>query len=205
MSQLLKIVTCDWSSTSSSTSSGSSSSYVACSITSRRIIMKHLIILCSIVLRLCQVVLRLHVIVWLLYNIILLLHNFVCRFGLIELWRYLPSHHFVLYPIFIWCPFLHQLHSSAIFIVVAHWLAKGAIESIWNCHDLVSWIFHTIILPLVMDSEFLLPCTARTLDIHSCGVLSSCTWHTKWLLVCPCSYSSLSEMLDSSSPPSILR
>jgi hypothetical protein len=56
--------------------------------------------------------------------------------------------------------------------------------------DSVSWIFRTIILPLVMDSTFLLPCTARMLDIHSCGVLLSCTWYTKWLLVCPCSCSS---------------
>jgi hypothetical protein len=55
--------------------------------------------------------------------------------------------------------------------------------------DLVSFIFHTIILLLVMDLAFLLPYIAQTLDIHSCGVLPSSTWYTKWLLVFPCSYS----------------
>jgi hypothetical protein len=37
--------------------------------------------------------------------------------------------------------------------------------------DPVSYRFRTIILPLVMDLAFLLPYTARTLDIRSCGVL----------------------------------
>jgi hypothetical protein len=41
---------------------------------------------------------------------------------------------------------------------------------------LVSYIFCTIILPLVMDSAFLLPYTAQMLDIRSCGVLPSCMW-----------------------------
>ena len=43
------------------------------------------------------------------------------------------------------------------------------------------------------------------LGIHSCGVLSSCMWCTKQLLVCPCSYSGSAEMLSSSNPPSVLQ
>jgi hypothetical protein len=71
--------------------------------------------------------------------------------------------------------------------------------------DLVFCRFHTIVLPVVMDLAYLLPYTARTLGIRSCGVLTSCIWYTKWLLVCPCSYSGSAEMLDSLNPPSIPR
>jgi hypothetical protein len=71
--------------------------------------------------------------------------------------------------------------------------------------DLVSCIFFTIILLLVTDLEFLLPYTARMSYIRSCGVLLSCMWYTKWLLVCPYSYSSLTKKLNSSDPPSVLK
>jgi hypothetical protein len=69
--------------------------------------------------------------------------------------------------------------------------------------DLVSCIFHTIILPVVVDLEYLLPYTTRMLGIRSCGVLLSCMWCTKRVLVFPYSYSGSFEMLDSSNPPSI--
>jgi hypothetical protein len=69
--------------------------------------------------------------------------------------------------------------------------------------DLVSCRFCTIVLLVVMDLAYLLPYTTRTLGIHSCGVLPSCMWCTKWLLVFPCSYSGSAEMLDSSIPQSL--
>jgi hypothetical protein len=70
--------------------------------------------------------------------------------------------------------------------------------------DPVSCIFHTIILPVVVGLAYLSPYTARMLGIRSYGVLPSCRWCTKWLLVCPCSYSGSAEMLSSSNPPSAL-
>jgi hypothetical protein len=72
-------------------------------------------------------------------------------------------------------------------------------------HDLVSFIFHTIVLPVVTDLACLLPCTTRMLGIHSCAVLLSCMWCTKQFPICRCSYSASVEMLDSSNHPSILR
>ena len=71
--------------------------------------------------------------------------------------------------------------------------------------DPVSTIFHTIVLLLLMDLAFKLPYTVRMLDICSCGVLPSCMWCTKRLLVCPCSYFGSTEMLGSSNPLSILQ
>ena len=65
--------------------------------------------------------------------------------------------------------------------------------------------FRTIILLLVMDLAFMLPYNVQMSDICSCGVLPSCMWYTKHLLVFPYSYSGLVEMLSSSSPPSTLR
>jgi hypothetical protein len=72
-------------------------------------------------------------------------------------------------------------------------------------HDPISCIFFTTLLPMVTDLEYWLPYTTRVLGIHSCGVLLACMWCTKLLLICPCSYSGSTEMLDSSNPPSILR
>jgi hypothetical protein len=69
--------------------------------------------------------------------------------------------------------------------------------------ELVSCIFHTIILHVVVYLAYLFPYTTRMLDIRSCGVLPSCMWCTKQLLVFPCSYSGSTEMLDSSNHPSI--
>jgi hypothetical protein len=43
------------------------------------------------------------------------------------------------------------------------------------------------------------------LDIHSCGVLLSCMWYTKRLLICPYLCSSLVVMLIYSCPSSSLR
>jgi hypothetical protein len=43
------------------------------------------------------------------------------------------------------------------------------------------------------------------LGIRSCGVLSSYMWCTKWIFVCPCSYSGSVEMLNSLNPPSALQ
>jgi hypothetical protein len=99
MSRLLKIVTCDWSSTASEASSGSSSSSVSCLVTSQRVILWNLIVLHGIVMGLCQVILWLYVIVWLLHSIVLLLHSVVWSWGLIELWSFLSIHHFNLYPV----------------------------------------------------------------------------------------------------------
>jgi hypothetical protein len=70
---------------------------------------------------------------------------------------------------------------------------------------LVSYRSHTIVLLLVMDLGFLLPCTVRMLDIHSYGFLSSCMRYTKWILVCPYFCSGLARMLISSNLPSTLR
>jgi hypothetical protein len=72
-------------------------------------------------------------------------------------------------------------------------------------HDSVSFIFCTIILPVVEGLAYMFPYTVRMLGIHSCGVLPSCMWCTKRLLVCPCSYSGSAKMLYSSIPPSILQ
>jgi hypothetical protein len=120
MSWFLTVMTYHWSSTSSKTSSFSSSPYVACSISSRCVILRRLIILCGIVLRLCYVVLWLCVIVWLLRSIILLLCNVVWSWNLIKMWCNLSSHHFFLHSICILFPFSHQLHGSTIFVIVAH-------------------------------------------------------------------------------------
>jgi hypothetical protein len=70
--------------------------------------------------------------------------------------------------------------------------------------DLVSCRFHTIIPPVVACLASLFPYTAGTSDIHFCGVILSCMWYTKRLLVCPCSYSGLAEMLSYLYPLSIL-
>jgi hypothetical protein len=69
--------------------------------------------------------------------------------------------------------------------------------------DPISFTFCTIILPVVADLAYLFPYTAQMLGIHFCGVLLSCMWCTKQLLICPCSYSGLAETLNSSNPPSI--
>jgi hypothetical protein len=71
--------------------------------------------------------------------------------------------------------------------------------------DPVSCRFRTIFILLVADLAFLLPYTARMLDIHTCGVLPSCMWYTKQLLVCPYSYSGLAGTLSSSNIPSTLQ
>jgi hypothetical protein len=70
-------------------------------------------------------------------------------------------------------------------------------------HDPVSCIFITIILPVLVDLAYMLPYTSQMLVIHYFGVLPSYMWCTKQLLVCPCSYSGSTEMLDSSNHPSI--
>jgi hypothetical protein len=127
MSWLLIVVTYHWSSTSSKTSSGSSSTSIACSISSRRVILRCLIMLRGIVLRLCRVVPRLHVIIWLLHSVILMLRSVVWSWNLIKLWRCLPSHHFSLHSICVGYPFSHQFYSFEVFVIVAHRLAKGAI------------------------------------------------------------------------------
>jgi hypothetical protein len=41
------------------------------------------------------------------------------------------------------------------------------------------------------------------LDIRFFGVLLSSMWYTKQILICPCSYYGLVEMLDSSSPSAL--
>jgi hypothetical protein len=78
-----------------------------------------------------------------------------------------------------------------------------------SCSDkgcgLVSCIFHTIILLVVAGLACLFPYTARMLDIHSCGVLPSCMWCTKRLLIFPCSYSGSTETLGSLDPPLIIQ
>ena len=133
MSWLLTIVTYHWSSTPSETSSGSSSSSIAYSISSQCIILRHLIVLHGILLRLCCIVLQLCVIVWLLRSIILLLRSVVWWWNLAKLWCGLPNHHFFLHPIHILCPLSHQIHSSTIFIIMAHWPAKVAVWTLWDC------------------------------------------------------------------------
>jgi hypothetical protein len=69
----------------------------------------------------------------------------------------------------------------------------------------VSYRFRTIVILLVMDLAFLFPCTARMLDIRSYGVLLSCMWYTKRLLVCPYFSSSLVGTLICLDPPSTPR
>jgi hypothetical protein len=80
----------------------------------------------------------------------------------------------------------------------------GISTSLSNDMDpgLVSYKFLTIVLLLVMDLAFLLPYTARMLYICSCGILLSCLWYTKQILVCPYFCSGLTGMLISSNPPS---
>jgi hypothetical protein len=69
-------------------------------------------------------------------------------------------------------------------------------------HDHVSYISHTIVPLLLMDLEFLLPCTARMLDIRSYGFLLSYMWYTKRLLFFPCYSSGLAGILSFLDPPS---
>jgi hypothetical protein len=69
----------------------------------------------------------------------------------------------------------------------------------------VSYRFRTIVLLLVADLTFLLSYTVKMLDIHSCGVLPSCMWYTKRLLVYPCFCFVLDGTLSSSNPLSVLR
>jgi hypothetical protein len=63
-------------------------------------------------------------------------------------------------------------------------------------HGLVSYIFHTIVLLLVTYLAFWLPCTTRMLDIRSYGVLMSCMWYTKQILVYPYFCSGLAGTLS---------
>jgi hypothetical protein len=72
-------------------------------------------------------------------------------------------------------------------------------------HGLVSYRFLTIVLLLVADLEFLLPCIAQMLDICSCGVLPSSMWYTKQILICPYFCFGLAGMLIYSNPPLVLR
>jgi hypothetical protein len=99
MSRFLTIVRYHWSSTSSKTSSHSSFIYIADSISSQCVILRHLIILRGGVLRFCCVVLQMCGIIWLLHSIILLLHSVVWGWNLIKLWCRFPSHHFFLHSI----------------------------------------------------------------------------------------------------------
>jgi hypothetical protein len=69
--------------------------------------------------------------------------------------------------------------------------------------DWVSYIFRTIILPVVVGLAYLFPYTMQMMAIRSCGVLLFCMWCTKRLLVYPCSYSGSTKMLYTSNPPSI--
>jgi hypothetical protein len=131
MSQLLTIVTHDWSSATSKASSGSSSSSIAYSVPSLHVIWWCLVVLRGIILGLrglyCGCVL--------LYgcSVVLLLCSIVWSWGLIELGHCLPSHHFGLYPVGIQCSFPHQLHSSAIFSSWPTGLTKSAIRILGNC------------------------------------------------------------------------
>jgi hypothetical protein len=125
-------VTCDWSFATSEASSGLSSSSIACSIPSQCVIWWCLVVLRDIILGLRGGVLWLCIVVWLLHSVVLLLLNIVWSWGLIELWRYFPSHHFGLYPVGFQCSLPHKLHSSAIFVVVAYRLTKNAIRILGN-------------------------------------------------------------------------
>jgi hypothetical protein len=129
---LLTIVTCDWSYATFEASSGLSSSSISFSVPSWCVIWWCLVVLCGIILGLCRVVLWLCIVVWLLHNVVLLLRIIVWRWGLIELWSFLPNHHFSLYLVSVRCSLLHQLHSSAIFVIVAYGLTKSAIRILGN-------------------------------------------------------------------------
>ena len=72
-------------------------------------------------------------------------------------------------------------------------------------HAHVFYISLTMVLLLEKNVLLMLPCTAQKLDICSCGVLLSCMWYTKQLLICPYFFSGLAGMLSSSNPPSTLR
>jgi hypothetical protein len=137
MSQLLKIVTCVLSSTTSEASSGSSTSSIAYSIPSWHIIWWFLVVLHSIILGLRWVVLWLCIVVWLLCSVVLLLSSIVWSWGLIELWRFFPSHNFGLYPVGVRCSLPHHLHSYAIFVFMAYRLTKSAITILGNCQVLM--------------------------------------------------------------------
>jgi hypothetical protein len=69
----------------------------------------------------------------------------------------------------------------------------------------ISYRFRTIVLLLVTNLAFLFPCIVRMLYIHSYGVLLSCMWYTKRILVCPYFCSGLARTLSSSNPSSSLR
>jgi hypothetical protein len=69
-------------------------------------------------------------------------------------------------------------------------------------HAPVSYRSHAIVLMSAKGLAVLLPCTARMLGTHSCGVLLSYMWYTKQLLFCPYPCSGLVEMSNSLDPPS---
>jgi hypothetical protein len=69
-------------------------------------------------------------------------------------------------------------------------------------HVPVSYRFHTTVLMFAIGLAFLLPCTARMLEIHFYGILMSYMWYTKQILFCPYLCSGLAKMLIYSYPPS---
>ena len=87
------------------------------------------------------------------------------------------------------------------------WVLSNDFASLENDMDHAheSYKYRTIVLLLVRGSTPLFPCTVQKLDIHSYGVLMSCMWYTKQLLICPYFCSSLAGMLGSSYTPSALR
>jgi hypothetical protein len=69
----------------------------------------------------------------------------------------------------------------------------------------LSYRFCTIVLLFVKNFPSMLPYTTRMLDICSYGVLMSCMWYTKRILVYSYFCSGLAGTLSSSNPPSSLR
>jgi hypothetical protein len=88
VSWLLKVMAYHQSSTSSKASSTSISSLIS----SRCVVLWHLIILCEIILWLCGIVLQLR-------NVILLWHSVIWGWYLVKLWCNFPCHHLFLHPI----------------------------------------------------------------------------------------------------------
>ena len=69
-------------------------------------------------------------------------------------------------------------------------------------HAPVSSRSQTRFLLLAKGLEFLFPCTAWMLGIHSYGVLLSYNWYTKWIFLGPYPCFGLAKMLSYSNPPS---
>jgi hypothetical protein len=136
--------------------------------------------------------------------LIILWWNFklLCVIILLCMWTY---YWFNLHPISISGPFLHHLQSSTILILIFYILGEIIECTLRHCLALYNhgkmigimsmcYIFHTIVLLWVRDSEDLLPSTAQMLGTHFCGVLLFRIRYTRQLPYLPCLCSDSTKM-----------